>query len=88
MVTQDITLTCIARDGNGQRYLPLRSLFRCTMTVHEAGRRLGLSRNSAYAAAARGEIPAIRIGKRLLVPIKALERLLRGETDQQKKGAA
>ena len=46
------------------------------MTVDEAGALLGLSRGSAYAAAARGEIPTIRIGRRLLVPTAALRRLL------------
>lgn len=47
-----------------------------THTVEEAGRLLGLSRNSAYAAAHTGELPTIRLGKRLLVPKAALERLL------------
>ncbi|MCJ2082771.1 helix-turn-helix domain-containing protein [Methylobacterium sp. J-090] len=49
---------------------------RRTMSVEEAGRQLGLSRNSAYQAAGRGEIPTIKIGRRLLVPIVALERLI------------
>ena len=48
-----------------------------TMTVPEAGKRyFGLSRNGSYDAAARGEIPTIRIGKLLRVPIKRMERLL------------
>jgi hypothetical protein len=42
----------------------------------DTGRLLGLGRNSTFAAAKRGEIPTIRIGKRLLVPRAALERLL------------
>jgi excisionase family DNA binding protein len=42
----------------------------------EAGRILGLGRNSVYQAAGRGEIPTVRIGKRLLVPKVALNRLL------------
>jgi excisionase family DNA binding protein len=45
-------------------------------TVSEAGQILGLSRASAFAAASRGEIPTIRIGKRLIVPRRALERML------------
>ena len=47
-----------------------------TLTVAEAAKRLGICRNSAYEAIARGEIPVIRIGKRLLVPKAALETLL------------
>lgn len=48
-----------------------------TLSVPEAGKRyLGLSRNAAYAAADRGEIPVIRIGRLLRVPVRAMERLL------------
>jgi excisionase family DNA binding protein len=47
-----------------------------TMTVEEAGKELGISRNTAYQAARAGEIPTIRIGRRLLVPRIALERVL------------
>jgi len=48
--------------------------------VEAAAKILGIGRNQAYAAAARGEIPVFRIGKRLLVPIAALERLVNGDT--------
>jgi len=49
-----------------------------TMSVPEAGRLLGLSRNAAYEAAHRGEIPVLRFGRKLRVPRLALERLLQG----------
>ena len=53
---------------------------RClTVSVEEAGEILGCSRNTAYEAVRRGEIPVIRIGKLLRVPKAALERLLNGE---------
>lgn len=42
----------------------------------ETGRILGLGKNAVYAAAARKEIPTIRVGGRLLVPRAALEQLL------------
>jgi excisionase family DNA binding protein len=42
------------------------------VTIEEAGRFLGLSRSAAYRAAARGEIPTILIGRRLLVPTAKL----------------
>ncbi|MCK1693828.1 helix-turn-helix domain-containing protein [Bradyrhizobium sp. 144] len=48
-----------------------------TISVPEAGQRyFGLSRNAAYAAAERGEIPTIKIGRLLKVPVKALEQML------------
>jgi excisionase family DNA binding protein len=48
------------------------------MTVPQAGEKLGLSRNAAYEAAARGEIPTIRFGKLLRVPKIAFEQMLAG----------
>jgi excisionase family DNA binding protein len=50
-----------------------------TTTIEDAAKRLRIGRNQAYEAAARGEIPAIRIGRRWLVPTVALDRLLSGE---------
>ena len=48
-----------------------------TMTIPEAGKTyFSLSRNGSYAAAKRGDIPTIRIGKLLRVPIRALEQQL------------
>lgn len=49
---------------------------RPTLSVPEAGRIFGLSRPSAYAAAARGEIPTIKMGRRLLVPTGKLRSML------------
>lgn len=47
------------------------------MTVPEAGREFfGIGRSAAYDAARRGEIPTIRIGRKILVPIQAVEQML------------
>jgi excisionase family DNA binding protein len=47
-----------------------------TVSVPEAGKWLGIGRNAAYEAARRGEIPTIKIGRLLRVPVVALERKL------------
>lgn len=47
-----------------------------TLTVDECAKRLGISAPSAYAAISRGEIPVLRIGRRILVPIAALDKML------------
>jgi hypothetical protein len=48
-----------------------------TISVPEAGEKyFGLCRNAAYDAAKRGEIPTIKIGRLLRVPVRALERML------------
>ena len=49
---------------------------RATLTVPEAGQLLALGRDSAYRAAERGEIPTLKCGRRLLVPVPQLLRLL------------
>jgi excisionase family DNA binding protein len=53
---------------------------RLTLTVPEACRALGLSRNTGYTLIQRGEFPVcvIKAGKRILIPKIALERLLAG----------
>ncbi|MGH3925244.1 MAG: helix-turn-helix domain-containing protein [Pseudonocardiaceae bacterium] len=47
-----------------------------TLTVEQAGRFCGIGRNAAYEAARTGQLPTIRIGRRLLVPTARLLRLL------------
>lgn len=48
-----------------------------TLTVPEAGAcYFGLSRGASYEAAKRGDIPTIRIGKLLRVPVQALDEML------------
>lgn len=53
-----------------------RTTERGTYTVDEAAERLGIGRNAAYEAIKRGELPALRIGRRIVIPRAALERLL------------
>ncbi len=47
-----------------------------TMTVEEAAKALRIGRSLAYELARRGELPTIRLGKRLLVPKAGLDRML------------
>jgi excisionase family DNA binding protein len=58
---------------------PPRERGALTYSVPEAGRLIGLSRNGAYEAAARGNIPTVRIGRKLFVPRAALNRLLEAD---------
>ncbi len=48
-----------------------------TISVPDAGRRyFDLSRDGSYDAAKRGDIPTIRVGRKLRVPVAAMERKL------------
>jgi excisionase family DNA binding protein len=55
-----------------------------TYSVEEAGRILGYSRNTAYEAAKTGELPVIRLGRKIRVPKVALQRLLDGAVPTSK----
>ena len=49
-----------------------------TLSIDDTAKELGIGRNQTYEAARRGEIPAIRIGKRWLVLREPLKRMLEG----------
>lgn len=50
------------------------------LTVAEAAQRLRISLPTAYKRIRNGEIPSIRMGRVIRVPVVQLERLLNGET--------
>ena len=54
-------------------------------TVQEASKILRLSRGATYEAVRTGEIPSIKIGRRILVPASGLARLLGEQTDDIKR---
>jgi excisionase family DNA binding protein len=49
---------------------------RLTCTAGETSKLLGLSRNSVYQGVMVGEIPHVRLGKRVLIPQRALQAML------------
>ena len=49
---------------------------RLTYTVPEAAQMLGISRSSAYECVKRGELPALALGRRIVITRSALEQLL------------
>ena len=61
---------------------------RLTYTIEESAELLGLGRGTAYRAARAGELPVVRIGRRLLVPRHALLALLGKTPDNADASAA
>ena len=49
---------------------------RIVLTVEEAAKLLRISRGLAYEMVRQGALPTIRLGRRILVPRQALERML------------
>jgi excisionase family DNA binding protein len=64
----------------------LRPGNRLTLSVEEAAEALGISRALAYESVRRGEIPNIKIGRRILVPRVALDRLLESASATRSDG--
>ena len=52
---------------------------RPTLSVDETAIVLGIGRATAYEGVRTGDIPAIRVGRRLRVPTAAIVRMLAGE---------
>ena len=55
---------------------------RLAFSISEAAGLLGVGRTLAYAMARAGDLPTVRLGRRVVVPRAQLERLLAGEADQ------
>lgn len=53
-----------------------------TISVQEAGQLIGISTRTAYRAANRGQIPTMRIGRRLFVPTRPLLAMLGLEPEE------
>lgn len=49
---------------------------RLVLSVEETRRLLGLSRGLMYEAIRTGQVPSVRIGRRILIPRRALEQML------------
>ena len=53
---------------------------RLVLTVAEAADRLGISSDLAYDLVARGELPSLRLGRRIVIPRIALLELVESAT--------
>ena len=54
---------------------------RLVMSAVEVAAALGISRAHVYELIARHELPSLRLGRRIVVPRRALERLVEGTAD-------
>lgn len=61
---------------------------RVTITVEECARLLGIGRSSAYEAIRRGDLPSLRLSRRIVIPTRALLRLLENGNAPPDEGGA
>ncbi len=52
-----------------------------TLSVEHAARLIGVSRSTAYRLVRDGELPAVRVGRRVLILKKPLMQMLEAEED-------
>lgn len=77
------------RDGGKNEKMASQERFKMkpepkTLSVPQAGRLyFEIGKNASYAAARKGQIPVIRIGKKIRVPIAALEKMLLDATPKK-----
>jgi excisionase family DNA binding protein len=71
MNSQEVPTTEESQPQRRQEGLPVSE--RLALSVEEAGALLGISRDLAYDLVARRELPSVRLGRRLVVPRRALE---------------
>ena len=57
------------------------------VSVKQASRILGVSAHTVRGAVYRGEIPSFRVGRRVLIPVAVLDRLLSGNSPECGKEA-
>lgn len=72
--------------------MPFKESEQWTLSVPEAGAQAELSPNASYRAAKLGQIPTIRLGRKLRVPALRWKRILQGneppaETSAQDTGS-
>lgn len=69
--------------GLESRPTPLDSIRHlAVISVPEAGEVLGMSQSAAYRAAEAGQLPTLRLGRRLMVPVPKLLAMLGATPDQ------
>ncbi|MGD9118064.1 MAG: helix-turn-helix domain-containing protein [Dehalococcoidia bacterium] len=66
------------RESTGTTIVKTESDSPLVVSVQKAANLLGISRNATYEAVRIGEIPSIKIGRRVIIPRAALMKMLSG----------
>lgn len=61
---------------------------RVTLSIDEAAGMLGISRAHAYELVRRGVLPRLQLGRRVVIPMKALEEFVDAATDRASPATA
>ena len=69
------------RPSSARRHNSARDDQKLVLTVPEIAAVLGISRSLAYELVGRGDLPSIRLGRRIVVPRRAIEEMLDAAVD-------
>lgn len=58
-------------------------MIRATLSAEETAETLGIGRNLAYSLISEGRIPSLRLGNRIVVPKKELEKMIEREAGKE-----
>jgi excisionase family DNA binding protein len=61
---------------------------RVTLSIDEAAAMLGISRAHAYELVRRGVLPRLQLGRRVVIPMKALEEFVDSATEHSSPATA
>lgn len=70
----------INQNGRSERQHNMNLENQICISPQQAAAELGISRGLVYRLLAEGTLPAVRLGRRLVIPVAALEALLKGST--------
>ena len=56
---------------------------RLTLTPEDAAKQLGVSKPTMYALCNRKDFPSVRVGRKIIIPLVALEKWLEAQTTER-----
>ena len=78
--------TLVLQEAQAAPWQEVTTVQQLLLQVPEAARLLGISASALYQRARKGEVQAVRIGRRVLVPLTEVQRLAQGDENRRMKG--
>ena len=80
--------TVVVQEAQAVPWQGVTAVQQLLLQVPEAARLLGISPSALYQRARKGEVQAVRIGRRVLVPLTEVQRLAQGGATRRGEGGS